>query len=254
MAGKDLVNSLLKGMDIISLAGASEKGLRLSEIATALKIKTPAAHNLVRTLLARGFLEKRGGMHLFVGPAVRELVKSQDDSAIRTQAENEMLRLYKILPRGLILFAEPDGKEIHQVLRMSMDRPGIIQRFPGEAMHVYGSATGLIRLAFADENSRLQIEESRPFAEFGAHLWKRRSTLDKFLDAVRKNKVSVLPFDRELSLRISSPVFGDGSRLIGAISASIPLNNLTKEKNEKSVIRELKDSAGRLSISYQNRR
>lgn len=254
MAGKDLVNSLLKGLDIISLAGASDKGLRLSEIASELKIKTPAAHNLVRTLLARGFLEKRGGMHLFVGPAVRELVKRQDAGELMSKAENELMRLYRILPSGVIFFAEATTSEIHQVLRMSMDRPGIVQRFPGDAMHAYGSATGLTRLAFADENSRLQIEERRPFAEFGAHLWKSRSAMEKFLDVVRKNKVSILPSKNELFLRISTPVFGEGARLIGAFGASIPLKNLTKEKNKKHAIMELKESAGRLSDLYAGKK
>ncbi|HPN84826.1 MAG TPA: helix-turn-helix domain-containing protein [Victivallales bacterium] len=254
MAGKDLVNSLLKGLDIISLVGSSEKGLRLSEIAEELKMKRPAAHNLVRTLLSRSFLEKRGGMYLFVGPALLELLKKRKTSMLMSEAGNELMRLCKILPSGLIFFAEATADGIHQVLRMGMDRPGIIQRITSEPMHSYGSATGLIRLAFADENSLLQIEESRPFAEFGAHLWKSRNTLDKFLRAVRKNKVSLLPFENEIFLRIAAPVFGESGTLLGAFGASIPLKNINKGMDKKNIIKELKHSAERLSALYRNKK
>ena len=60
MANNDLVGSLTKGMDILKLVGNSEHGLKAGEIAAALNLKTSTCYNLVRTLCAGDFLERRG--------------------------------------------------------------------------------------------------------------------------------------------------------------------------------------------------
>ena len=56
MANSDLVQSLLRGLDIVELLAAHPEGMRLNDLADATGLKKPTAHNLLRTLCARDFV------------------------------------------------------------------------------------------------------------------------------------------------------------------------------------------------------
>ncbi|UKI32745.1 MAG: hypothetical protein L6W00_04065 [Lentisphaeria bacterium] len=65
--------------------------------------------------------------------------------------------------------------------------------------------------------SFLLQSEKWPFAEFGAHLWKSRAELEAFLERVRKEKMALSPFDRDLFWRISGAVTDADGRLHAVI-------------------------------------
>ena len=79
MANSNLVGSLVRSMDIVKLVGENPKGLRLGEIAAAMQLKAPTCYNLVRTLTAGGFLEKRN-KRFFFG---RELTRMEETWLLR---------------------------------------------------------------------------------------------------------------------------------------------------------------------------
>ena len=58
MPHSDLVQSLLKGLDILQLISSNPEGMRLNELAGISKLKKPTLHNLLRTLAARDFVIK----------------------------------------------------------------------------------------------------------------------------------------------------------------------------------------------------
>lgn len=91
MANKDLVNSLLRGMDMVKLIGRSPRGLRLNEVAAAMDLKVPTAYNLLRTLQAGGFLDKRNNL-FFVGRELIALARGCDPGGVGALAENILFR------------------------------------------------------------------------------------------------------------------------------------------------------------------
>ena len=246
MANNDLVNSLLKGLDILHLVGGNADGMRVSEIAETLGWKVPATHNLVRTLLARGFLEKRNGNILYVGPELLDIASRQRDGSLTAAAEQELQQLHELMPAGVVVFGGATAQEMRQVFRISSERPRVLQRLSGDVFHPYASASGLAGLAFAEEPARMQMEERHPFAEFGAHLWQNRAVLETYLAEVRKGKTAVSPFDSEMFFRVAVPVLDVAKRLIGVVGASIPMANLNKLQTQEYIIRHLKSAAVRL--------
>lgn len=241
-----LVRSLSKGLDVLRLVGNSEDGLRLGEVAEALGQKVPSTHYLVRTLLAGGFLEKRPGNLLCLGPMFLELAERQQRTALAAAAEKELQRLHESLPPGVVIFGTASRQEMRQVFRISADRPRVLQRCHGDLLHPYASAAGLVGLAFASDAVRLSMEERHPFAEYGAHLWKTREALDTYLASVREAGVAVCPFDAALFFRASVPVFGGGGHLTAVVGASLPAANAATATERRRVTRDLADAARRL--------
>ncbi len=91
MAQSNLVQSLLKAIDILRLVAESEDGMRLNEIADAFSMKKTTAHNLIRTLRARGFLDKDASNRYVAGAAIQELASLRSRSR-RLTAAGKLLR------------------------------------------------------------------------------------------------------------------------------------------------------------------
>ena len=70
MANSDLVQSLLRGLDLVKLLAAHPEGAHLNDLAEATGLKKPTVHNLLRTLCARGFAARDDAGRYVVGPAL----------------------------------------------------------------------------------------------------------------------------------------------------------------------------------------
>ncbi|MBS1370288.1 MAG: helix-turn-helix domain-containing protein [Lentisphaeria bacterium] len=250
MANNDLVNSLMRGMEIVKLVSRSSNGMRLNEIAAAMELKTPTAFNLLRTLEAGGFLDKRGSIY-FVGRELAALTRSCEAGIFGAIAEKALFSLYRSYPDIILIFGVAEDGGVAQTLRMSFDRPGVIQHLDHELLHPYTTAAGLVGLAFANPAGLMLQEERRPFAEFGAEYWKNRENLDAFLEQVRRDRFAVSPFDRRHFTRLSAGVFDAAGKLIAVIGSSAPgaLPDPELEKLRNSLL----DAADTISSQFSRR-
>ena len=73
MPNSDLVNSVVKALDILQFVSDRPEGVRLGEIVDAFGLKRPTAYNLVRTLRARHYLEQHPASCWPVSGAARSL-------------------------------------------------------------------------------------------------------------------------------------------------------------------------------------
>ena len=117
-----MVQSLLKAIDILRLIAGSENGMRLNEIAEAFDMKKTTVHNLIRTLRARGFLEKDSANRFIPGPAVQELASMRIRSRMLACAGAELRKLSRRFPEAVLTFSEITPSTVICRLRMSPDR------------------------------------------------------------------------------------------------------------------------------------
>ncbi|OGV71773.1 MAG: hypothetical protein A3K19_06795 [Lentisphaerae bacterium RIFOXYB12_FULL_65_16] len=94
--------------------------------------------------------------------------------------------LYDRLQTAAIALAEPVGGEMAVRLRMSPDRPGVLQEPLNRFLSHYTNASGLVYLAFCTPEERAAVERRYPFAEYGAVQWQTPGALDAFLERVRR--------------------------------------------------------------------
>ncbi len=227
MANNDLVGSVVKAMALVKITATAQDGLKITELAEAAHLKTVTCFNLVRTLIAGGFLDKING-RLYVGGEISRLAGNRFQMDFFRHAEDLLLKLNRDFPRATVIFALPGKDGMEQTHRISFDHPGVIQRLNNEAMPPYGTAAGLLGLAFIqDEDVLIRIEEKYPFSEFGINLWKSRKELNAFLEKCRKDQIAVIPFDTDVFYRVSVPVFDQSGNFAAVIGASCPVRDFS---------------------------
>ena len=77
MAHGNLVQSITRASDILVKVSRSRSGVALREVTGSLGLKTSTAHNLLRTLVAEGLLEKTlSPPRYWMGPLLDSLCKA----------------------------------------------------------------------------------------------------------------------------------------------------------------------------------
>ncbi|MBE6367256.1 MAG: hypothetical protein E7052_05030 [Lentisphaerae bacterium] len=170
MAQSDLVQSLLRGMELLRLAASRPEGMTLSELAAASNLQKTTAYNLLRTLCARDFLHKDAQNRFQLGPAVFEMASAGHSSELMNKAAAALRSLHEAFPMDVLTFSTIDGGRIRCKLRFSPDRPGELQQPTDRNFPPYLSVTALA-LQAANPDKAESIERQYPFEEYGEGLW-----------------------------------------------------------------------------------
>lgn len=196
MPGMELVQSVVKALDMLEKISESKSGLRLSDIAEELGMNVKTAYNLLRTLSVRGYISKDGINRYHLGEAVLGLIRNEQNNALFNAAARELKNMFELLPDSVLTLAELVGNEPQTRLRISPDRPGTIQKPLNMVHQVYWSSTGLCFMAQSRFESRLKSFWT--FEEYGAPRWGTIEKLNQFLEETRKNKyvkLALVPSD-----------------------------------------------------------
>ncbi len=137
MANSDLVQSLLRGMDLIELLAAHPEGAHLNDLSEAAGLKKPTVHNLLRTLCARGFAAKDDAGRYVVGPALVAAAERAMRSDRGKLAETELLGLAERFPGHVLTVATLTPTAVKCELRVSPDMPGVVQHPVGRDFAPY---------------------------------------------------------------------------------------------------------------------
>lgn len=252
MPHSDLVQSLLRAVDVIELVAQSERGLSLGEVCNALGLKQPTAHNLIRTLIARDFVEKtQSPVRYRLGAAVARLAEERQNHTVVRQASAMMTDLFErfrgLLPARLdpqeeatLSFSQYVGGEVVMLLRLRMQRPGVLER-PKHTMSAYQSAAPLTFQAFWSPEELEDYRRRHPFLDQGAPIWKQQEKLDGFLARVREVGYCQPPITPPGQFRVAAPVFGEGHRLVGVLGAGIWVEKLTVDT--KRLVKEMLETS-----------
>lgn len=184
-----LVQSLSRGLHILSWLAESENGLSLAEIATRLGVSRPTAFNLAATLAVHGYVTKTSRpIYYRLGPAVGLLYEQQRKGQWRQWVEEELCSLARKIPDCFLFFCENIGGDIRVALRLDPQFPGVIERASTRPITPYVMAISLAYLAFCAEDDRREYMRVYPFAEHGAGRWKDEDALKEELERARRNE------------------------------------------------------------------
>jgi DNA-binding IclR family transcriptional regulator len=243
MAGSNFVQSLLKGLDILAVAAESEGGVRLAEICERQNLKPSTAHNLVRTLVARGFLSKTEGGRYVIGSAIDELARRKGSDRLMRCAKATVRRLASSLSEATVTFAVVEGSDIVVALRMSPDNPGVLQQGRERTFNLYANASGLVLQAFGSHVQLSALRHRYAFHEYGSHLWGTEDRLREYLRQVRARGFAQRPFAEKDIFRVAAPVWTVDSRsapdragLAGTLGISIPESVVSTDRVVRLVL------------------
>jgi len=170
MPNSELVQSLLKGMDLLVLISGKTEGIRLNELVVKTGMKKPTLHNLLRTLCAREFLCRDNMNRFHIGPAFLAIAENHRSASRRTRAAEVFLELSRKFPDDTLTLAGMMGPDIRCIFRASPDRPGELQRPADKKFMPFVSVTSVVLMA-ADPAAAKVTEEHYPFDEYGIGMW-----------------------------------------------------------------------------------
>jgi len=235
MAGSDTVQSVERALDLLEALAGADGGLRLTELAERLELNTTTAHNLVRTLIGRGFVVKGQGQRLGLGPAIGELLAQDAERRLLHAAAQAGLALQREFPDGIVNLAEVSGGDLLVRLRLSGDRPGLVQRPARQISHLFGSGVGLCTLAFADQGTTQALREAHPFHETATGLWSSPDALEEHLAAGRAAGHVTTPFPRQELWRIAAPILGADGLFRAALGLALPIAQATPKRRTAAI-------------------
>ena len=209
MAGSNLVQSVLRGTEIVEAVAHAEEGLTLNEISVQVDLKTTTVYNILRTFCASGWLNRDGEGKYFIGTGLMSVARNGSGSAVLSQAVPIMRELNKQFPNGTLTFSEFTDDGIWCRLRMSPERPGVLQRRMLQRFMPYVSATGILFQAFMSEEEFSGLADFYPFSGYGLKVWNSEAEFEKYLEEVREKGYAVSPITGKTSFAITFPVQGD---------------------------------------------
>ena len=218
MPGSDPVQSIVRAFSIMEAVSRGHFGMRSSDLAGMLNLNPKTAFSLLKTMVQYGYLQKDSQRRYHLGPTLWELIRNDHANAVLQLAEDAVRNLAAAFPGSVVTFAELIGTESRSRLRISPDRPGILQ-YPVYLTHpLYTSATGLCFLS--QDRFAPMLYSAWDFDEYGVQRWKDLKNLKRFLDSVPQENGVIrleLPPSSNVALAVSA---GENFSLSIKVSAS----------------------------------
>lgn len=222
MAQIKLVQSLTRAFEFLHLVADTEEGLSLQELAQASGLKIPTVHNLMRTLVELGMIEKTNKPKLYrLGPSFLELADRYWDNVTLRRASDSVRTLAKELDDAIIAFAEYRGGDVVIFLRAAPHMPNVVQRPRNMVLSPYTSTAALIFQAYWERLTLIDFRKRFPLEEFGSQAWPTLEKLDEYLEGVREKGYACLDYDSPPGFRVAAPVFSRQKVLMGVLGAYI---------------------------------
>ncbi len=256
MASSDLVQALSRGLMLLELLANAEGGMTLQDLCQELELKPATVHNLLRTLMARGYVEKQSKpLRYTLGAAMFELVEQHRGRDLQRRVGKAMTSIFARFNYARVTYSEAIGGDVFLKLRITPERSGLLERPWNSTMLPYTSASVLLFQAYWQPDQRQTYKQRYPFEEYGVHLWKNEANLEAFLAEVRANEFSAPPVEQSGLVRVAVPVFDSGHNIAGALGAAItvtladdddPQHCQQVERIRTDLVRVLKTTAASL--------
>lgn len=243
------IQSLLRGIDIIEMLCDAPHGLRLSDIAEAMNLKTPTVHNLVKTLVSRGLVEKLVSNQYAIGPRLPEMSERIRTNQQHAEAETAVRAISELKWKPIVNFNIVSGNRLVVRLRMTPDRPNLMQYPVGQISELYSSGTGLACLAFGSEEQVNSLKQANPFHDIGIRLWNSYNELDDFLEDAREKGYAATNFEKQDLYRVAVPIFDEDKQAIAYLGLAVPTDRIKKESDKSDMVKQLLNIAKKLQES-----
>ena len=231
------VQSVNRALELLELLTREVAGLTLDELSERTGLNKTTAHNLLRTLRERGYVEQSVNRRFLMGGMVQELWLGRERSECFRRAEAAVRALHGLNPKATVNFCERTGSEISCRLRMSGDRPGVLQRPRSQFVSPYTSASGLCFQAFSP-NYRELMAVAHPLEEQRQGMWASPEAFKAAMAETVARGVAVIRVGN--FLRIAAPVSD-------IFSLAMQMEN--PGKSVDSFCDDLRKAAGTISAS-----
>ena len=152
-----MINSVLKAIDILSAFSPSEPRLALGEISARLGLPKSTTHNLLSTLLSRGFIEKADDDRYALGTAIIALTQAvRVNAELRDRAAPLLRSLAERCHESVYLSILDEGYCLY-IYAVESSHRLLARTAVGERVHAHSTSIGKAMLAFLPQEEADRI-------------------------------------------------------------------------------------------------
>jgi DNA-binding IclR family transcriptional regulator len=216
-----MINSLLKAIDILQVFSPNEPRLSLAEIASRLDLPKSTTHNLLRTLLSRGLVEKVDSDHYALGTTIISITQAVRVNVELRDRAAPVLRELADFCRESVLLAILDGNYILYIYAIESPRRLLARTAVGDRVPLHCTAIGKAILAHLPMEQVESIINAVGMPRSTDATITELPVLIKEMELIRQQGYSVDHQEHEAStFCIAAPIFNAAGGVIAACSVT----------------------------------
>ncbi len=113
MVVNNRIQSVERALDVLEMLAQSGNGLRVTDVAQRLNVRAPTAHNFLRTLAQRGYVQRiENPVRYKIGAAVSQLVRAGFENSAMAETEAAVAALSRRHPAAVISLTKQIGGDL----------------------------------------------------------------------------------------------------------------------------------------------
>lgn len=218
-----MINSVLKAVDILKVFSSSEPRLSLAEISSRLGLPKSTTHNLLKTLLSQGFIEKTDDGRYALGTAIVALTQSVRVNVELRDVAAPLLRNLADVCRESVYLCIRDGDWGLYIYAIESSDRLRARTAVGDRTHLHCTSVGKAILSGLTKEEVDGIISRVGLPKFTDLTITDRDTLHRELEQARARGYALDRGEHEVGLYcVGAPILSKVGRVIGACSVSGP--------------------------------
>ena len=232
MSNQPTLQTVERALSFLEYVAAAAEPPTVQEASVALKLNITTCYHLMRTLLARGYLERRSDATLALGNGVSKLYGAyQQNFSISQSLAAIVNRLADATSETCYLSVLDGQKVVIKVLIEGSQPLRVSGLYVGLTGNEYRRSSGRAVLAHLGANERKQLLAASLAALTSSERKAVLEGFDRELDAIRERGWSMDGEQTELGISsIGAPVFGSNGEIYGAIGVVTPSFRMDRSK------------------------
>jgi IclR family pca regulon transcriptional regulator len=248
VAKRDLIDGLIKGIEVITAFNDDSARLTASELAGKVPLSRSAARRYLLTLVHMG-LAATDGHSFWLTPKVLNLGRSYLDSARLPRAIVPFLQRLTLQLQEATNYSVLEGDDVVYVSRVNAPQQLTAGFEPGTRLPAYTSTAGRVLLsAMSDRDLHAYLDRIDLIAYTHLTVMDKEQLFHELV-TIRENGFGVTENQYEIGLRgISVPIKSRRGQLIGALSVSMMIASCSKAEATARCVPALQATANTLML------
>lgn len=247
---RDLIGSLLKGLDVMAILAAQPAGMTLTEMATAAGLTRAGARRMLLTLAASGYV-RQDGRQFMLTPKLLTLARQWlDGSSLWSFAEPHMRAVAATLKESCSAAVLAD-EDVVYVARVPGERIMRVALNVGTRLPAYCTSMGRVLLSgLGEEELRRFLARARISARTEKTVTDRDALFAEIRQAAAEGYASV---DEELEIGLRSiavPIRDRSGTVVAAVNVSTQSARYSVAAMKREILPLLKQAAGEIEAFF----
>jgi len=252
VSDRDFINSLARGLEVISAFSRTKPRMTLSDMARATGMTRATVRRLLLTLVREGYAQT-DGKYFSLRPKVLKLGFAVLSSMnVWDVAQPVMNRLSDQLKES-VFAAVLDGHEVVYVARATSDRVVNIGISVGSRAPVHTVSSGRVLMAALPDTLLQKYLDEGEFEKVTTHTTTSKIKLRNQIEEARARGYSIVDQELEIGLRsISVPIRNAEGQVIAALNVGCPSSRISPDEMRTRILAELLRASQDITAGLQS--